>query len=189
VTPDEPLETLLDKLASGDLDAAAQVFMAYEAYLRKVVRRHLPAGLRAKFDSVDVVQSVWVDVLRRLRQPGPRFADTEHLRAFLILVTRHRLSDRLRHFHLALEREERLPSGSAEKLPPGKEPRPSQTVQADDLWERMLSLCPPEHHELLWLKREGLPLKELAARSGLHPDSIRRIFRHLARQLAVEQAP
>ena len=39
---DEPLEALLDRLCEGDPEAAAQVFLAYEPFLRLVVRRHLP---------------------------------------------------------------------------------------------------------------------------------------------------
>jgi RNA polymerase sigma-70 factor (ECF subfamily) len=183
----EPLEALLDRLAHGDLAAAEQVFIAYEPYLRKVVRRSLSSRLRTKFDSVDVVQSVWVDVLRGLRKSGRRFTDVDHLRAFLVLVTRHRLSDRLRHYHTALEREETLLGSDMAGLPPSSEPQPSQVAQADDLWAKMLALCPPAHHELLRLKREGLPLTDIAARTGMHRDSIRRIFRTLARQLALDQ--
>jgi RNA polymerase sigma-70 factor (ECF subfamily) len=52
------------------------------------------------------------------------------------------------------------------------------------LWEEMLALCPPAHHELLRLKRQGLRLAEIAARTGLHPSSVRRILYDLARQLA-----
>ena len=47
----------------------------------------------------------------------------------------------------------------------------------------MLDLCPPEHHEVLVLRREGLPLVEIAARTGLHEGSVRRILRRLAREL------
>jgi RNA polymerase sigma-70 factor (ECF subfamily) len=61
-------------------------------------------------------------------------------------------------------------------------------VQADDLWEKMLTLCPPAHRELLHLKRRGVPLEEISARTGLHEGSIRRVLRRLARQLAVEQS-
>src|SRR5438067_5180163 len=102
----EPLDALLEQLCSGDLVAAEQVFLAYEPYLRMVVRRHLPARLRAKFDSVDVVQSVWADLLRGFREAGWRFASAAHLRAFLVKVTRNRLTDRHRHFNRALEREQ-----------------------------------------------------------------------------------
>jgi RNA polymerase sigma-70 factor (ECF subfamily) len=53
----------------------------------------------------------------------------------------------------------------------------------------MLALCPPAHHDVLRLKRQGLPLVVIAARTGLHEGSIRRILRQLARQLAVRAGP
>jgi RNA polymerase sigma-70 factor (ECF subfamily) len=180
----DPLDTLLAKLSSGDEAAIAQVFLAYEPYLRKVVRRQLPPNLRAKFDSVDVVQSAWVDVLQGFRAAGYRFPDTDHLRAFLVKATRNRFIDRYRQHHTPLEREERLAEADLHGLPAADQERPSAVMQADDLWQRMLALCPPEHHEVLRLKREGVPLAEIGARTGLHPDSIRRILRNLARQLA-----
>jgi RNA polymerase sigma factor (sigma-70 family) len=182
------LDDLLEKLCCGDATAAEQAFLAYEPYLRKVVRRQLPPRLRAKFDSTDIVQSIWADVLHGFREAGWRFADTAHLRAFLIQVTRHRFIDRVRRYQTALEREQPLATTDPEQLPPSSQPRPSEIVQAGDLWEKMLALCPPAHHQLLILKRKGLKLAEIAARTGLHEDSIRRILRKLARQLALEQA-
>jgi DNA-binding IclR family transcriptional regulator len=41
----------------------------------------------------------------------------------------------------------------------------------------------------LELKRQGLSLAEIAQRTDLHVDSVRRILRKLARQLAVRPAP
>src|SRR6516164_2611617 len=76
----DPLAGLLEKLSSGDPTAAEQAFLAYEPYLRMVVRRQLPTWLRPKFDSVDVVQSVWADLLEGFRTAGWRFADADHLR-------------------------------------------------------------------------------------------------------------
>src|SRR5206468_9905390 len=132
-----------------------------------------PARLRAKFDSVDVVQSVWADLLRGFREAGWRFASAAHLRAFLVKVTRNRLTDRHRHFNRALEREQTLADANLHGGPPSRQPRPSELVQADDLWEKMLALCPPAHHEILRLKRQGLRLTEIAARTGLHEGSVR----------------
>jgi RNA polymerase sigma-70 factor (ECF subfamily) len=183
-----PLELLLERLAGGDLAAAEEVFVTYEAFLRQLVRRQLPVRLRRRFDSTDVVQSVWVHVLRGLRAEGRRFNDAEHLRAFLVLVTRHRLYDRFRRHRAALEREEPLAAGAADWAT-SPDPRPSQVAQADELWERMLELCPPEHRPLLHLRRQGLLLEEIAQRTGLHEGSVRRILRQLARQLACTPPP
>ena len=67
---------------------------------------------------------------------------------------------------------------------PSPQPRPSEMAQAGDLWRRIVSLCPPAHRPVLALKRQGYSLAEIAERTGLHPDSIRRILRTLARELA-----
>jgi RNA polymerase sigma-70 factor (ECF subfamily) len=185
----DALQTLLDKLCSGDEAAAEQVFLTYEPFLRRVVRRQLPDRLRAKFDSVDVVQSVWADVVHGCREAGWRFPDVDHLRAFLVRLTRNRFIDRLRQHHTAVEREQPLGSTDPEELPKAPQPRPSEVVQADELWQQMLTLCPPAHHQILRLKRQGLPVAEIATRTGLHEDSIHRILRNLARELALKQSP
>jgi RNA polymerase sigma-70 factor (ECF subfamily) len=180
----EPLDVLLDQMRRGDLQAAEQVFLAYEPQLRLLVRRQLSRRLRAKFDSLDVVQSVWVHVLRDFHASGCHLADTDHLRHFLIRITRNCLIDRLRHYRTALESEEPLTEAGTASTAPSSQPRPSEIAQANELWETMLALCPPEHHELLRLKRQGLPLATIADRTGLHTDSVRRILRQLARRLA-----
>jgi RNA polymerase sigma-70 factor (ECF subfamily) len=180
----DALDTLLEKLAGGDPQAAERVFLAYEPYLRMVVRRHLSPGLRAKFDSADIVQSVWADLLKGFQEAGWRFADAAHLRAFLVRLTRHRFIDRLRRHRRALAREQSLAGDEwAEELA-AADPEPGDVAQADELWEEMLELCPPEHRELLRLKREGAANAEVAARTGLHEGSVRRILCALSRRLA-----
>jgi RNA polymerase sigma factor (sigma-70 family) len=180
----DPLDGLLEKLASGDDAAAAQVFRAYEPYLRMVVRRQLSPDLRAKFDSLDVVQSVWVHVFKGFRQAGWRFADAGHLRAFLTQLTRHRFIDRLRRHRRALVREQPLAEGEFEDSLPSEDPQPGDSLQADELWEELLELCPPAHREVLRLKRDGALTAEIAARTGLHEGSVRRILSVLAQRLA-----
>src|SRR5437868_9271222 len=107
----EPLDNLLAELCRGDRAAAQQVFVAYEPYLRKAIRRQLPGPLRARFDSEDILQSVWADVLRGFRESGYCFVDADHLRGFLFVATRNRLIDRIRQHHRALQRQEPLGVG------------------------------------------------------------------------------
>jgi RNA polymerase sigma-70 factor (ECF subfamily) len=184
----DPLDDLLERLCHGDDEAAEQVFRAYEPYLRMVVRRHLPPRLRAKFDSIDVVQSIWADVLHGFRKAGWKFTSAAHLRAFLVKATRNRFIDRVRRHRHATELERPLVGDDQEALlPASPEPRPSETAQADELWDQMLALCPPAHHELLRLKRQGYSLAEIAAQTGLHESSVRRILYDLARRLAAKQ--
>ncbi len=182
---DEPLQDLLGRLADGDLDAAEHLFRAWEPYLRKVVRRQLSPPLRAKFDSVDVVQSVWADLLEGFRAGGWHFADPGRLRAFLLTAIRHRFIDGVRRHQTALQRETPLETIDAAELPSDGADRPSEVAQAHELWDQLLALAPPGHHQILQLKRQGLSARDVADRTGLHEDSVRRILRDLARRLAV----
>jgi RNA polymerase sigma-70 factor (ECF subfamily) len=177
------LDDLLEKMAEGDSEAAGRVFADYEPYLRMVVRRHLSPGLRAKFDSLDIVQSVWADVLKGFREAGWRFVDAAHLRAFLVRLTQNRFIDRLRQHRKAVEHEHSLTGSGLEEVLRTREPRPSEVAQAGELWQELLDLCPPEHREILRLKREGALSPEIAARTGLHEGSVRRILCTLARRL------
>src|SRR5262245_53406726 len=126
------LAMLLERLHQGDLAAAEQVFLLYEPSLRLLVRRQLSARLRAKFDSIDVMQSVWADLLDRFRLADQRFTDVDHLQAFLIKSTRNRFVDRLRQHRPALSVER--PLGSAVDHADREQRRPSEFVVADELW-------------------------------------------------------
>jgi RNA polymerase sigma-70 factor (ECF subfamily) len=178
-------DSLLARLSEGDNEAAEFVFREYEPFLRVIVRRQLSPHLRAKFDSVDVVQSVWADLVQGFRSGDWDFSSADRLRSFLVQLTRNRFLDRLRHHEHILDHEQAM-----EEVPSVASPgaTPSQQVVAKELWEEMLALCPPAHHELLRLKRQGLTLGQIAARTGMHEGSIRRILYDLARQMANRQS-
>lgn len=184
----DSLEALLDQLNGGDADAAERVFRTYEPYLRKVVRRMLPAHLRRKFDSIDVVQSVWGDLFAAFRAGGMRFSSIPQLRAFLVRATRNRFIDRVRQHQTAARREQPGGTKALDGLPAPPEPRPSEVMAAEELWEQLIKLCPPEHRELLRLSRQGATAREIAAQVGLHEGSVRRILRELSLRLACSQA-
>ncbi len=180
----EHLDELIEKLNGGDLAAAQRAFLAYEPYLRMAIRRQLSGPLRSKLDTMDIVQSVWADILGGFRDAGWRFTDRSHLRAFLMKVARNRLIDRRRQHHRALERERPLDRAAAD-LPGANQPRPSEIAQEHELWMRLLDECSPAHREILILKRQGVPNAEIARRVGLHEGSIRRILYELARRLSL----
>lgn len=181
----ESLEPLLEKLCQGDMAVAKQFFLACEPHLRKVVRQRLPVRLRSKFDSADIVQSVWADLLEGYRAGGWHFANLQRFQAFLVHVTRNRFNDKFRKHRI--EREQRFRNMDSSELPMAPRAQATAMLEAEELWQQMLELCPPEHQELLRLKRQGVPMEDLVARTGLHPGSIRRVLRNLARQLALRE--
>ena len=139
----DPLDQLLAQLCGGDHTAADQVFHAFEPYMRKAVRRQLPAVFRGDFDSSDIVQSIWVDVLRGFREAGWRFNDANHLRGFLFVATRHRLIDRIRQHQQAVGNELLPGDDDQQAVLVAPEPQNDELAEERDLWERILAHCPP----------------------------------------------
>ncbi len=180
-------EEILEKVSSGDRAAAEKLFVAYESYLRMMVRRRISPALRPEFDSMDIVQSVWVDVLKGFREARWQFPDAAHLRAFLVRATLNHFLNRVRHRRKALEHQQALAGDQHDALVPSNDPRPSQIAQADETWQQLLALCPPRHQEILRLKQQGLALADIAHRTGLHEGSVRRILYDLARRYALQK--
>lgn len=188
MTP-ETGDELLEQLWKGNAEVLGELFAVYESYLRAIVRSQLSDRLRSKFDSVDVVQSVWVQLLRRMGEDGCRVNDKNHLRALLVTIARRRLVSRARQCWWLNDADKPLDDVEWESLFDSRQSLPSETAQANDLWAKMLDLTPPDHREVLILKREGLPLQEIAAKTGLHEGSVRRILRRLSRELALQEEP
>src|SRR5277367_514288 len=120
------LDTLLERLTNGETDAAEEVFLTLEPVLRVMVRRWLTPRLRAKFDSMDVVQSAWADVLKGFHADGWQFNDRDHLRAYLARVTYNHFAKNCRQNSHALRLEQSFPGGEPPGLPPSDQPRPSE---------------------------------------------------------------
>jgi len=188
---EDRLSQLGEKLLGGDPSAAEELFLTYGPYLRMVVSRQMTTRLRSRFDSNDVVQSVWADTLLRPRGDGAgpgsaaerKFKDEPSLRAFLVRLTLNRFIDFYRRHRPSMAREQRLPADSEGSLPAARGDRPSEVAQADELWALLLAVCPPAHHDLVRMKTRGASLAEIASRTGFHESSVRRILYDLAGRL------
>ncbi|HEX3147258.1 MAG TPA: sigma-70 family RNA polymerase sigma factor [Gemmataceae bacterium] len=181
---DEPFDRLLDRLHAGDETAAGELFTAFEPFLRGLIRRRLPRQARGRFDSIDVVQSAWASLIDGLREARWQFPDAAHLRAFLARVVLCRLYDRANTALRQTGREEPLLAIGANL--PGPEARPSANVRADALWDNLLTACPPEHRQVLHLRRDGHSCEDIACMTGMHAGSVRRVLRQLARRIAFD---
>ncbi len=160
----DSLEEWIGRLNEGDVAAVERVFLAYEPYLRIAVRRRLSPRLRSKVDSGDIVQSVFADLVRGVRDGGWHFAGRPQLEAFLRRIAWRRLADRYQKHARALEREHSLDETPSQSLGDAAQARPSQEAQGREFWERILRACPPAHHEVVRLRMNGHRMGEIAER-------------------------
>lgn len=182
-------ESLICGLNEGNPDAVERMFVAYEPYLRMVVRRRMSQQLRSKIDSKDIVQSVFAHLIVGFRNGAWQFTSPFQLRAFLRRVAWRRLADRYQHFRNDLGRVQSLNQTTAAEHPKSPAPRPSEAAQGVELWERILQSCPPQHQEIVRLRIKGLRLTEIARATNLHEGSVRRILYSLAREMSVTRRP
>ncbi len=61
----QSFRALFQQVLDGSEDAARRLHEEYGPYIAMAVRRKLPAQLRAKYDSLDFVQDVWLSFFRR----------------------------------------------------------------------------------------------------------------------------
>ena len=186
---DESLDQWIERLNHGDVDAVAPVFRACEPYLRIAIRRRLSSRLRPKVDSVDVVQSVFADLVRGVRDGAWHFSGRRQLEAFLRRIAWRRLADRYQKHGRAMKREQSLEDTPSRSLGDTTQSRPSQEAEGREFWQGILSACPPAHHEVVRLRVQGHRMADIAAKTGLHEGSVRRILYELARRLSIVRRP
>jgi hypothetical protein len=80
-----------------------------------------------------------------------------------------------------------MDSKSLEALGVAKHDRPSEVLQAHERWQQLLKICPKGFHPILRLRREGKSLDEIAAATGFHKSSVRRILYQLAQEFAAHR--
>jgi DNA-directed RNA polymerase specialized sigma subunit, sigma24 homolog len=92
---DAEFHSLMDRIRTGDQDAARLLLELYGPHILRVVRRHLSEKEQSKFDSIDFVQSVWAPFFR---QPDcvHSFERPQDLVAFLVSIARNKVCDEMR---------------------------------------------------------------------------------------------
>jgi RNA polymerase sigma-70 factor (ECF subfamily) len=171
------------RLRDGDPDAAREVCRRFGDDIRVVIRRHLDAGLRTQFDSVDFAQDVWATLLTA--PPGQYVFETPAaLRAFLARVARDKVIDAARHWSAARAGGPRVTTAAEGRQTaldevPSSAPQPSELAIAGELWEQLLSLIPASHRMVAERMREGYTYDEIASMTRISTRTIRRISQRL----------
>jgi RNA polymerase sigma factor (sigma-70 family) len=184
---DDSLTLWIERWNRGDAEAVERLLHAYEPYLRIAVRRRLGKRLRSKVDSMDIVQSVYLNVLRGFRGAGWRFAGRPQLLAFLQRIAWRRLANRYQENRQALEREQTANESGPNQYADTTAPRASEVAVGREFWDQVLDACPESHREVVRMRAKGYRMGEIAKRTGLHEGSVRRILYDLARRMSISR--
>lgn len=138
--------------AKRRLPAMAAIYERYSRLVHAALLARVPAA-----DAEDLVQDVFVAAMRRL----PTLRDRDALAGWLLTIARNRATD---YWRRARKTSSEVPDRGADGPP---------RAEANQVLARIQSL-PEAYREPLVLRLvEGMTGPEIAARTGLSPDSVR----------------
>lgn len=174
---------LLQRVRSGDQDAAWELVGRYGPHVRAVVRRKIHPNLRSFVDSEDFAQSVWLSFVRI----GPRLQFLEEpaqLVALLSTMATNKVVDEYRKRFRTQKHDVTRTiaagdlTGGLDSSASGNSPTPSAFAMAREHWDRILAASPPQTQQMLELRLKGATHDEIAAELNV---CVRTVGRALAR--------
>ena len=92
---DEETIELLQRALAGDQEAWRELFASHEAWMRGVLKNRIPPALRPRFDTDDVIQSVFLELAQR--SGSLRVPDAPGFRRWLARILLNELRERIEH--------------------------------------------------------------------------------------------
>ena len=165
---------LVREAQQGQAEAFRTLVDAYERRLLYFIRRILGEEDR----SLDVLQDVWLTVIKRL----PSLQSAEAFRVWLYRIARDKAVDavrgRQREREVLADIAESLPDESADQIEPGF------TSENIELIHQALSLLPAAHREVLTLRfLEDMSLEEVSHVIGCPLGTVKSRLHHAQRLL------
>jgi DNA-directed RNA polymerase specialized sigma24 family protein len=169
----------IERLKTGDGDAAGPLWRSYSARLIRLARRYLEGGNRSVADEEDVALSAFGSFCRRAGDD--RFAelyDRDDLWQILALITRRKACD-LHEYHGRLKRDagrtHSLPADGADGAPVCPTPTPDLAAEMADQVRFLLGMLETaELRQMALWKMDGYSNPEIASLLGCTERTVER---------------
>lgn len=172
-------EQLLDRIRSGDEQAAREFVEHFEPEIRRIARvRMRDHRIRALTDSVDVVQSVFGDFFHKYNTEERRIASSDQLLSLLVTMTKNRIIDLARKHKRTRASNEGQNAKEVSQI--GQldvmlnESGPSTVVTSRDLAEHIRTRMSDSEFAIVELRNEGFSWREVADELGGSAEALRK---------------
>jgi len=188
----ESFPELMDRLRSGEDEAAREVFARFAARLVGLARRHLDGRLAVKVDPEDVVQSAYKSFFVRQREGTLEVGNWDGLWGVLTLITLRKCADRAAYYRADKRDVARELPGGAEDSRPGiaaeiaidREPVPEEAaVLAETVEALFRAVDDPDERAILELSLQGFTAAEISESLGRAERSVRRLRERIRKRL------
>lgn len=177
---------LVERARTGDHEAIGLLYQIYEKKVKAAVRDRIGIRLRGKIESMDLIQSVWKDVLSDMN--GFEYRGPQSFLRWLYLRLIHKIQDKVRYFGAGkrnIDREKGLSgvvcNGEAiESQARRPAATPSVELMKDESLSRFmmyLDVLPEPQRQALTLRmRDELGFGEIAKIMGKSVDAVRKLY-------------
>ncbi len=189
VSEEEPFHDLLARVRRGDPQAAESLVRRYEPEIRLRVRTWLrlrSAELRRVFDSMDICQSVMANFFLRASAGQYDLESPDQLMGLLVVMARHKLSERVRHQQSRkrdIRRSQPLDAGLA--VASGDE-SPSQLVAFAELQREFQRRLSDDERVVAEARSQGHDWAAIAGNLGGTPEGRRKQYARAVDRVARE---
>ena len=158
---------LIERVRSGDEQAASQLVEEFEPTIRRELRFRLrDSRARLELDSMDISQSVLSNFFVRVVTCQYDLKEHGDLVKLLVTMTRNKIAEKLRSEHRQRRDSRRTVSG-VENMPlPSSDPTPSRLLACKELLQLVRQNLSGEERRLVDLRCQGLSWEEIANSLG-----------------------
>jgi RNA polymerase sigma-70 factor (ECF subfamily) len=173
---DNMFQQLMQRVRSGDQEAAAELVRLYEPTIRRIARVRLAdAHLQRQFDSMDICQSVLGSFFVRAALGQYELTTPDQLLSLLVSMSRKKLIDLTRRAGAARRDYRRLEKGAPdERQCVAGELSPSQQVAGEELLVEFRKRLSEEERRLADQRAAGHDWNQIAVTFGGSPEALRK---------------
>ena len=166
---------LIERVRSGDEQAATQLVQEFEPVVRRELRFRLrDSRARRELDSMDISQSVLTNFFVRVATCQYDLKERSDLVKLLITMTRNKVAEELRSQHRQ-RRDSRRTVLGVEGMPlASPDPTPSRVLAAKEILQLVRQSLSGEERRLVDLRCQGQSWEEIADSIGGSPDARRK---------------
>jgi RNA polymerase sigma-70 factor, ECF subfamily len=188
MTDNDSFDALMERLRSGEDEAARTVFERFAGRLIQLAQRQLAPRLAQRVDPEDVVQSVYQSFFLRHREGRLEVGDWDGLWCLLTRITLRKCAGRA-EFHSAERRDvgrEQAGGGSGEapwQTAFDREPLPQEVAILGETLEQLFRETDPDDRPVLELSLQGHSAAEISLQLGRALRTVHRLRERVRRRL------
>ncbi len=177
---DSPFRQAIQRICSGSKEAVFEFIEVYGPHIQRVVRCRLHQSLRAKFDSLDFVQMVWMTLFTDLTKIS-KFEEPNELVAYLVIIARNKVIEesrrRMKYQKYNVNRESDLDAADPRvSASVRRNETPSAQLIARERFDEILNGKSERDRRVFILRMEGATFVEIGTELGISERTARQVM-------------